>query len=60
MGTFNVTDNLVGVLSGDVNGNWTSPTGTPYIETTDPNHFTNLNSTLHILLSEWGVLQSQE
>ena len=49
-------DNLAGFIKGDVNGSWTSPAGTQYVETTDPNHFTNLNSTLHIPLSEWGVL----
>ena len=49
-------DNLAGFIKGDVNGSWTPPAGTQYVETTDPNHFTNLNSTLHIPLSEWGVL----
>ena len=56
MGTSDTTENLVGVLSGDVNGSWTPPTGTQYVETTDPTHFTALNNTLHIPLSEWGVL----
>ena len=54
--TGTTTDNLVGVLSGDVNGSWLPPTGTQYVETTDPTHFTNLNNTLHIPMSEWGVL----
>ena len=50
------TDNLAGVLTGDVNGSWTPPTGTQYVETADPNHFTYLYNTLHLPLSEWGVL----
>ena len=50
------TENLVGMIKGDVNGSWTPPTGTQYVETTDPNHFTYLYNTLHIPLSEWGVL----
>lgn len=54
--TSDVSDNLVGVLSGDVNGSWTPPSGTQYVETTDPTHFTTLNNTLHIPLSEWGVM----
>jgi hypothetical protein len=54
--TGDVTDNLVGFIKGDVNGSWAPPTGTLYVETADPSHFANLNSTLHIPLSEWGVL----
>ena len=50
------TDNLVGMIKGDVNGSWTPPTGTQYVETNDPTHFTNLSNTIHAPLSEWGVL----
>ena len=50
------TVNLAGFIKGDVNGSWTPPTGTQYVETTDPNHFTNLSNIYHIPLSEWGVL----
>jgi hypothetical protein len=52
----NATDNLAGFIKGDVNGSWMPPAGTQYVETTDPSHFTNLYNTLHIPLSEWGVL----
>ena len=48
--------NLAGFIKGDVNGSWAPPTGTQYVETTDPNHFTNLSNFFHIPLSEWGVL----
>ena len=50
------TQNLVGFIKGDVNGSWVPPTGTQYVETTDPTHFTALYNTLHIPMSEWGVL----
>ena len=50
------TDNPVGIIKGDVNGSWVLPTGTQYVETTDPIHFTALYNTLHIPMSEWGVL----
>jgi len=50
------TVNLAGFIKGDVNGSWAPPTGTQYVETGDPTHFTNLSNIYHIPLSEWGVL----
>ena len=50
------TLNFAGFIKGDVNGSWVPPSGTQYVETTDPMHFTNLSNTFHIPLSEWGVL----
>ena len=49
------TANLAGFIKGDVNGSWTPPAGTQYVETSDPTHFTNLNSVFHIPLSEWAI-----
>ena len=49
------TLNLAGFIKGDVNGSWTPPTGTQYVETSDPSHFTNLNSVFHVPLSEWAI-----
>ena len=49
------TVNLAGFIKGDVNGSWTPPTGTQYVEVTDPAHFTNLNSVFHVPLSEWAI-----
>jgi len=46
--------NFVGMVAGDVNGSWVAPSGMQYVETTDPIHFTNLYSTLHIPLIECG------
>ena len=50
------TVNLVGVLSGDVNGSWTPPSSSQYVETLHPTYFTDLSATIHAPLSEWGVL----
>ena len=50
------TVKLAGFIKGDVNGSWAPPTGTQYVETGDPSHFTNLSNIFHIPLSEWGVL----
>ena len=47
--------NLAGFIKGDVNGSWTPPMGTQYVETSDPGHFTSLYNTLHIPLSEWAI-----
>ena len=49
------TVNLAGFIKGDVNGSWTPPTGTQYVEATDPAHFTSLNSVFHVPLSEWAI-----
>jgi hypothetical protein len=49
------TVNLAGFIKGDVNGSWTPPTGTQYVETSDPSHYTNLNSVFHVPLSEWAI-----
>jgi hypothetical protein len=38
-----------------VNGSWTPPTGTQYVETGDPTRSTNLYNTFHIPLSEWAI-----
>ncbi len=34
--------NLVGVLTGDVNGSWTAPTGSTALDLTDPTYFRRL------------------
>ena len=49
-------ENLVGVLMGDVNGSWTPPTGSQYVETLNPSYFTDLSNLIHTPVSEWGVL----
>jgi len=46
---------LAGFIKGDVNGSWTPPTGTQYVETGDPGHFTSLYNALHIPLNEWAI-----
>jgi len=48
--------NLVGVLMGDVNGSWATPAGSQYVETLQPNYFTDLSNLIHTPVSEWGVL----
>jgi len=50
------TQNLVGVLMGDVNGSWTPPAGAQYVETQNPTYFTDLSNLIHTPVSEWGVL----
>ncbi len=52
----NTTDNLVGIIKGDVNGSWVPPTGSSYVETLQPSYFTTLANTIHSPISEWGVL----
>ena len=47
---------LVGVLMGDVNGSWATPAGSQYVETLQPNYFTDLSNLVHTPVSEWGVL----
>ena len=51
----NTTENLVGILKGDVNGSWAPPAGSSYVETLQPNYFTTLANTIHTPLSEFGI-----
>ena len=50
------TENLVGIIKGDVNGSWVPPTGSSYVETLQPSYFTALANTIHTPISEFGVL----
>jgi len=50
------TENLVGIIKGDVNGSWATPAGSQYVETLQPNYFTDLSNLIHTPVSEWGVL----
>ena len=49
------TENLVGIIKGDVNGSWATPAGSSYVETLQPNYFTTLANTIHAPISEFGV-----
>jgi len=49
------TRNLVGLLMGDVDGSWSPPVGTQYVEALQPTYFTNLSSTIHAPVSQWGI-----
>jgi hypothetical protein len=50
------TLNFVGVVKGDVNGSWSAPTGSQYVETTDPSHFTTLAQSLSVQTSQWQIV----
>ena len=50
------TENLVGVLMGDVNGSWTPPAGSQYVEAQNPTYFTDLSNLIYTPVSEWAVL----
>jgi hypothetical protein len=50
------TENLVGMIKGDVNGSWASPAGSQYVETLQPTYFTDLSNAIHAPISEWGLL----
>jgi len=55
------TLNLVGGLKGDVNGSWTAPAGSIDLDTGNPNYFTNLATSLGMVIGstpvtdQWGV-----
>ena len=51
----NFIQNMVGMIAGDVNGSWTPPSGSSYLETTNPNYFTQLSQKLSVPTSQWGV-----
>ena len=50
------TANLVGVLKGDVNGSWTPPANTVYVESLAPNYFATLAQTLNTPQAQWGIV----
>ena len=43
----NTTENLVGILKGDVNGSWAPPAGSAHVEDLSPTYFTTLANTIH-------------
>jgi hypothetical protein len=47
--------NIARFIKGNVNGSWTIPTGTQYLETSDPGHFTSLYNALHMPLNEKAI-----
>jgi hypothetical protein len=55
------TLNLVGGLKGDVNGSWAAPAGSIDLDTGNPNYFTNLATSLGMVIGgtpvtdQWGV-----
>jgi hypothetical protein len=55
------TLNLVAGLKGDVNGSWTAPAGSIDLDTGNPNYFTNLATSLGMVIGstpvtdQWGV-----
>lgn len=49
------TQNLTGVLRGDVDGNWSPPAGTQYVETMDPTYFSRLAQLMNVPQSQWFV-----
>jgi hypothetical protein len=51
----NFIQNMVGMIAGDVNGSWTPPSGSSYLETTNPNYFTQMSQKLSVPTSQWGV-----
>ena len=51
----NFIQSMVGMIAGDVNGSWTPTSGSSYLETTNPNYFTQLSQKLSVPTSQWGV-----
>jgi Ca2+-binding RTX toxin-like protein len=53
--------NLVGGLKGDVNGSWAAPAGSIDLDTGNPNYFTNLATSLGMVIGstpvtdQWGI-----
>jgi hypothetical protein len=47
--------NMVGLIAGDVNGSWTSLSGANYLETVNPNYFTQLSQKISAPTSQWGI-----
>ena len=45
-----------GVLKGDVNGSWTPPANTVYVESLAPNYFATLAQTLNTPQAQWGIV----
>ena len=50
-----ITEDLVGVLKGDVNGSWVAPAGSAHVEDLSPTYFTDLVSKIHAPISEFGL-----
>ena len=51
----NFIQSMVGLIAGDVNGSWSAPTGSPVVEATNANYFTQLSQKLSVPTSQWGV-----
>ncbi|HYD75389.1 dockerin type I repeat-containing protein, partial [Ramlibacter sp.] len=47
--------NLVGILKGDVNGNWSAPAGSTDLDNVDPNYFQILGTQLGVPTDLWGI-----
>jgi len=47
--------NLVGILKGDVNGNWSAPTGSIDLDIVDPGYFAALASSIGAPIDQWGL-----
>ena len=47
--------NMVGLIAGDVNGSWTAPNGSSFVESSNPNYFTQMSQKLNVSASQWGV-----
>jgi hypothetical protein len=50
------TQNMIGVLRGDVDGDWRPPAGSSYIESLDPQYFSKLAQSMNVSESQWFVL----
>ena len=50
------TQNMIGVLRGDVDGDWKPPAGSSYIESLDPLYFSKLAQSMNVSESQWFVL----
>ena len=48
--------NLVGLLSGDVNGSWSAPPGSVDLDTLQPNYFDAMQNIFGTPLSQWGII----
>ena len=51
----NFIQSMVGLIAGDVNGSWSAPTGSPVVEATNTNYFTQLSQKLSVPTSQWGI-----
>jgi hypothetical protein len=50
------TQNMIGVLRGDVDGDWRPPADSSYIESLDPLYFSKLAQSMNVSESQWFVL----